>query len=202
MLYSMSLRPWCWERLRAGGEGDDRGGDGWMASLTQWTWVWVDFGSWWWTGRPGVLWFMGSQRVGHDWATELNCKIINKRVNRKNRRESSSSSALYLTHGCLTPFPLYAKLTTSTCHFHILMMEVPHMWVTSVWPFEGCLASPCLSCSSVTPWTAAHQASMSFTISWSLVNLMSIESMMLSKHLILCCPNSSKILLHQDMEAT
>ena len=45
-------RPWCWERLKAGGEGDDRGWDGWMASLTQWTWVWVSFGSWWWTGRP------------------------------------------------------------------------------------------------------------------------------------------------------
>ena len=43
-----------------------------MASLTRWTWVWVNSGSWWWTGRPGVLWFMGSQRVGHDWATELN----------------------------------------------------------------------------------------------------------------------------------
>ena len=65
-------RTWCWERLRAGGEGDDRGWDGWMASPTQWTWVWVDSGSWWWTGRPGVLWFLGSQRVGHDWATELN----------------------------------------------------------------------------------------------------------------------------------
>jgi len=53
------------------GKGDDRGWDGWMASSTQWTWVWVN-GSWWWTQRPGVLWFMGSQRVGHDWATELN----------------------------------------------------------------------------------------------------------------------------------
>jgi len=60
------------ERLRARGEGDDRGWDGWMASLTPWTWVWVDSGSWWWTGRPGVLRFMGSQRVGHDWVTELN----------------------------------------------------------------------------------------------------------------------------------
>ena len=56
---------------RAGGEGVDRGWDGWMASLTRWTWVWVNSGSWWWTGRPGVLWFMGSQRVGHDWATDL-----------------------------------------------------------------------------------------------------------------------------------
>ena len=65
-------RLWCWEGLGAGGEGDDRGWDGWMASLTRWTWVWVNSTSWWWTGRPGVLGFMGSQRVGHDWATELN----------------------------------------------------------------------------------------------------------------------------------
>ena len=55
-----------------GGEGDDRGWDGWMASLTQWTWVWVNSGSWWWTGRPGMLQFMGSQRVRHNWVTELN----------------------------------------------------------------------------------------------------------------------------------
>ena len=60
-------RLWCWERLRAGGEG----WDGWMALLTQWTWVWVDSGSWWWRGRPGMLRFMGSQRVRHDRGTEL-----------------------------------------------------------------------------------------------------------------------------------
>ena len=48
-------RPWCWERLKAGGQGDDRGWDVWLASLTQWTWVWVNSRSWWWTGRPGVL---------------------------------------------------------------------------------------------------------------------------------------------------
>ena len=65
-------RPWCWERFRAGGEGDNRGWDGWMASPTQWTWVWVNSGSWWWTGRPGVLQSMGSQRFQYDWATELN----------------------------------------------------------------------------------------------------------------------------------
>ena len=65
-------RPWCWKRLRAWGEGDYRGWDGCMASLTQWTWAWVDPRIWWWTGRPGVLRFMGSQRVWHDWATELN----------------------------------------------------------------------------------------------------------------------------------
>ena len=62
-------RPWCWERLKVGGEGDDRGWDGWMASPTRWTWVWVGYGSW--TGKPGVLQSMGSQRVGHDWTTEL-----------------------------------------------------------------------------------------------------------------------------------
>ena len=66
-------RPWCWEGLRAGGEGDDRGWDGWMASPTRWTWVWVNSG--WWTGRPGMLQFMGSQRVGHNWVTELNWYI-------------------------------------------------------------------------------------------------------------------------------
>ena len=58
--------------LGAGREGNDRGWDGWMASPTRWTWVWVNSGSWWWTGRPGVLQFMASQRVGHDWVTELN----------------------------------------------------------------------------------------------------------------------------------
>ena len=61
----------------AGGEGADRGWDGWMASLTWWTWVLVNSGSWWWTGRPGVLQFMGSQRVGHDWAAELNWTELN-----------------------------------------------------------------------------------------------------------------------------
>ena len=64
-------RPWCWEGLGAGGEGDDRGWDGWMASLTRWTWVSVNSRSWCWTGWPGVLRFMGLQRVGHDWATDL-----------------------------------------------------------------------------------------------------------------------------------
>ena len=68
-------RLWCWEGLGAGGKGDDRGWDGWMASPTRWTWIWVNSGTWWCTGRPGVLQFMGSQRVGHNWATELNWMI-------------------------------------------------------------------------------------------------------------------------------
>ena len=70
-------RPWFWERLKVGREGDNRGWDGWMASLTQWTWVWVNSGSWWWAGRPLMLHSMGSQRVRHDWATELNWSELN-----------------------------------------------------------------------------------------------------------------------------
>ena len=96
-------RPWCWERLRAVGQGGDRRWDGWMALLTQWTWVWANSGTWWkgvrksqiwlsnwaktttWhdnlplvsdlSGKPGVLWSMGLQRVGRDWATEVDWEI-------------------------------------------------------------------------------------------------------------------------------
>ena len=64
-------RLWCCERLKAGGEGADRGWDFWMASLTWWTWIWASCGSWWWTGKPGMLQSMGLQRVGNDWAIEL-----------------------------------------------------------------------------------------------------------------------------------
>ena len=64
---------WAWERLKAGGEGNDRGWDGWMTLPTLWTWVWASSGSWWWTGKPSVLQSMGSQRVRHDWTTELKC---------------------------------------------------------------------------------------------------------------------------------
>ena len=76
-------KDWCWEGLGAGGEGDDTGWDGWMPSLTQWTWVWVNSGSWWWTGRPGMLRFMGSQRVGHDWATELKGNSLAQKTERR-----------------------------------------------------------------------------------------------------------------------
>ena len=69
-------RPWCWERLKVGGDGDDRGWDGWMASLTRWTWIWASSRSWWCTGKPGMLQSMVLQRVRHDWATELNCDIL------------------------------------------------------------------------------------------------------------------------------
>ena len=71
-VFTQWKRPRCWERSKARGERDDRGWDGWMTSPTQWIWVWLSSRSWWWTGKPGVLQSLGSQRVGHDWATELN----------------------------------------------------------------------------------------------------------------------------------
>ena len=70
---TLRKRHWCWERSRAGGEADDRGWDGWMASPTQWTWTWVNSGRWWRTGRPGMLRFMGLQRVEHDWTEQKTC---------------------------------------------------------------------------------------------------------------------------------
>ena len=94
-------RPWCWERLGAGGEGDDRGWDGWMASPNQWTWVWVNSGSWWWTGKPGVLQSMGSQRVGHDWVTELNWTELcfsHSRSRSKSREAGSASPHKACSH--------------------------------------------------------------------------------------------------------
>ena len=75
-------RCWCWERLKAGEQGDNRGWDGWMASLmsiTWWTWAWVNSGSWWWTGMPAVLQSMGLQRVRHDWVTELTNFLLSTR---------------------------------------------------------------------------------------------------------------------------
>ena len=79
--------PWCKERLKAGGEVDDRRWDGWMASPTRWTWVWASSGSQWWTGKPGMLQSIRSQRVGHDWVTELNWK--NPPANAGNVRDTS-----------------------------------------------------------------------------------------------------------------
>ena len=76
-------RPWCWERLKVGGEGDNRGWVGWMASPTQWMWVWASSGSWWWTGRPVMLQSMGLQRVRHDWVSELNLLFLSGSINRR-----------------------------------------------------------------------------------------------------------------------
>ena len=92
-------RPWCWERLKAGEKGDNRGWNGWMASLTWWTWVWASSGSWRWTGRCGVLWFMVSQRVRHDWMTELNWQYkIHVEVWQKKER---ACRKMRLTEACV-----------------------------------------------------------------------------------------------------
>ena len=107
--YAKSWLNWCWERFKAEGEGDDRGWDGWMASLTQWTWVWVNSRSWWWTERPGVLRFMGSQRVGHDWATELNW-MHSTFTNRKSLR----SGCIELNMRCVK---ISILLVLLTCFF-------------------------------------------------------------------------------------
>ena len=88
-------RPWCWESLKAGGEGDDTGWDGWMASLTQWTWVWINSGSWWWTGRPGVLQSKGSQSWTQlsEWTnTQKRCPFHYRGLECKSRKSRNTWS--------------------------------------------------------------------------------------------------------------
>ena len=87
-------RLWCWERLRAGGEGDERRRDGLNASLTEWTWVWEGCRSWCWTGRPGMLQLMELQRVGHDWATEVN-RTVSLALLRSTNQERFSPARAY-----------------------------------------------------------------------------------------------------------
>ena len=107
-------KDWCWEGLGAGGEGDDRGWDGWIASLTWWMWVWVNSGRWWWTGRPGVLQFMVSQRIRHDWATELNWNI---QIFMLTNICIASKSVLVLTTKLKLKLLIYCKETLT--HFNI-----------------------------------------------------------------------------------
>ena len=102
-------RPWCWERLKAGGEGDDRGWEDWMASPTRWTWVWASSGSWWWTRKPGMLQSMGSQRVGHNWATELNW-LVNWLTSKKNE--------YFIIQGLTASFEFTILYKNLTCNVH------------------------------------------------------------------------------------
>ena len=83
-------RPWCWERLKTGGEGVDRGWDGWIALPTQWAWVWVSSGSWWWTGKTGVPQSIGSLRVRHNWVTELTKREKRRGVEKSNHCSDQS----------------------------------------------------------------------------------------------------------------
>ena len=101
--------------IGTGGEGDNRGWDGWMASLTQWMWVWVNSRSWWWTGRPGVLRFIASQRVGHDWVTELNWLWDNWKLKDLQEQYSDSTRVTFVLHSLLflwswTPINFFLKL--------------------------------------------------------------------------------------------
>ena len=94
-------RSWCWERLKAGGEGDDRGWNGLMTSPTQWAWVWASSRNWWWTGKPGMLQSMGSQRVRHDWVTELNWTHwgrIRQSYHQVGHKESATTEQLSMAH--------------------------------------------------------------------------------------------------------
>ena len=93
--------------------------DGWMASLTRWTWVWVNSGSWWWTGRPGVLWFMGSQRVRHDWVTELNCTEFCMYVWWWMSSKLTVVSSLYVSNSNL--YAIHLKLIQ--CHMSIVSQK-------------------------------------------------------------------------------
>ena len=113
-------RPWFWERLKAGGEGETRGWDGWMASSTWWTWVLVSSGSWWWTEKPGVLRSMGSQRVRHDWATELNWYMQKSAPNVCIRSVTQSCPTLCDPMDCSTlGFPVHHQLPEFTqTHVH------------------------------------------------------------------------------------
>ena len=106
-------RPWSWEGLETGAEGDDRRWDGLMASPTRCTWVWVNSGSWWWTGRPGMLQFIGFQRVGHNWATELNW--------------TENFQTLFLTPSvemCIKQ----GKPRSTVCYYSLIISIYPFIW--------------------------------------------------------------------------
>ena len=134
-------RPWCWERLKAGGEGDDRGWYGQMASPSWHTWVWEGSGSWWWTGKPGVLQSMASQRVRHNWVTELNLKL------------DPTSGFPVFKHFLLVILPIYhpSKYPVKTPCSTIFFLSFVFQFLSCVLLWDQ--------------WTAALQAFLSFTIS-------------------------------------
>ena len=134
VLWPPHVKSWLigkdWEGLGAGGEGDDRGWDGWMASLTRWRWVWVNSGNRWWTGKPGVLRFMGSQRVGHDWLTELNWTEVASVVSDSVRTHRGQPTRL----PC--PWDPPCKNTGVDCHFPLQCVKVKEAFVKSILVFK------------------------------------------------------------------
>ena len=115
-------------KLKAGGEGDDKGWDGWMASPTQWAWAWVNSGSWWQTGRPGMLPSMGSQRVGHDWSTELNNLLSDCFVH-------LNSTSLYFTIKSLPSVSEAPVPCVWLCHQHPIPPHSLHSFRRKKWQF-------------------------------------------------------------------
>ena len=149
-IFCIIIRPQCWQRQKAGGEvGDDRGWDGWMASLTQWTWVWACFRSWWWTEWPGVLPSMASQRVRHGWATDLNWTDFSSSIN-------------------------FSKLT-SVSFFSVCLCSIsynPEMffsrtWKPSLWNAVIKKGSPCLPVSVGREAFTSHAHQLADIVAWS-----------------------------------
>ena len=124
------------QRLKAGGEGENRGWHGWMASLTRWTWVWASSGSWWWTGKPGVLQSMESQRVGHDWAAELNWTIIQRSVV---TWRLGVDKLFFFFFFCKEPVGKYFRLSWLLVRswLHIILFHQKE-WFFTLWKWEKC----------------------------------------------------------------
>ena len=148
-----------------------------MASPTWWTWVWASYKGWWWTGKPGVLQSRGSQRIRHDWATELMWSYAlplsvghmwkGKTCLGKTLTQSFQS---IIRHGLSSFNHNRTSNRRERMKYNFVVHSLSHVQLF------------------VMPWAAAHQASLSLTISQSLLKLMSIKSEMPSNHLILCCP--------------
>ena len=129
-------RLWCWKRLKGRSRRGHRGWDSWMASPTQWTWVWVNSGSWRWTGRPGVLQFMGSQRVGHEGATELNWAGKNHTWLRTTDRNANKSYAVDRGHPKKN-----IKQRPKTSGLQTTEVVRNSFWLNSTWQFPELIAS-------------------------------------------------------------
>ena len=135
-------KPWWWERLKAGGEGYDRGWEGWMSSPTQWTWVWASSGSWWWTRKPGMPQSMRSQRVGPDWATELkwtDMRVLDKHLRKfliqccsgiqPRNDDVLNSSSLPFSGICYISILLYYLKFASVTEWQSLSIKKTRLWI-------------------------------------------------------------------------
>ena len=147
-------RPWCWERLKAGGEGDNRGWDGWMALPTQWAWVWASSGSWIWTGKPGVLQSVGLQRARNNWVTKLtDYNLLTKAIN------------------LIIPFfPLWSSASARKTHFFKVFKELTYLkccMLKSSLSFRNSLSFLIHSHKSITDNTKLLQSLKDLTIWFS-----------------------------------